>query len=245
VIGLSVIIADEASSSSIGLGFSLGRKVSCDMPNWTEQTLHVVGAKADIDRFVRTGFIRRKPGEIDDVLDFLRLCPLKRRERKDTYTHPSGVVLMHLRTRTQAAFSITTSWDYPAEFYARLAQHWPTLGFVCAVNGEMGDFGGILMSLGGDSVNHVRDYHADYDRRAHARQIRSLMTRWAAFLSADRPWRLVATAPWEHRDMSFDAHFDDDGSFFFRSREEMSAFRKRYPAARPMRRTADGWTRTR
>jgi hypothetical protein len=56
---------------------------------------------------------------------------------------------MHSRARTQAFFGMVTSWDYPAEFYARLAKHWPSLGFICAVNGEMGDFGGIVMALDG------------------------------------------------------------------------------------------------
>jgi hypothetical protein len=26
------------------------------MPNWTEHDLHIVGKKADIDRFLKTGF---------------------------------------------------------------------------------------------------------------------------------------------------------------------------------------------
>ena len=115
------------------------------MPNWVEQDLHVVGAKTDVDRFIRTGLIRRKAGEIDNVLDFERLCPLKRGDRKDTYTHPSGVILSHSRTRTQANFSIITSYDYPAEFYARLRFHWPKLAFVCSINEDMGvrrDFAG-------------------------------------------------------------------------------------------------------
>jgi len=113
------------------------------MPNWVEQNLHVVGSKADVDRFIRTGFVRRSKGQFDDLLDLRRLCPLQRREPKSTYTHESAVVLRHYRTRTQAFFVMITSWDYPAEFYARLARHWPSLGFVCAVNGEMDDFGGI------------------------------------------------------------------------------------------------------
>jgi hypothetical protein len=96
------------------------------MPNETQQDLHIVGPKAEIDRFIRTGFTRRGPRQFDDLLHFTRLCPLKRGEPKTTYTHESGVVLGHFRTRTQAMFSMITSWDYPAAFYARLAQNWPT-----------------------------------------------------------------------------------------------------------------------
>ena len=124
--------------------------------------------EAEVDRFIGTGFVRQKRREIDDVLDFTRLCPLKNRERKDTYTHPSGVVLTHFRTRTQATFSMITSWDYPAEFYARLTKHWPSLSFICSVNEDMGQFGGVLMVLDGEVVNLVRDYRVvDYSRRAH------------------------------------------------------------------------------
>lgn len=204
------------------------------MPNWTEQTLHVVGSKADVDRFVRTGFVRRNPEQWDDVLDFMRLCPLGRRERKDTYTHPSGVVLEHCRTKTQAMFTMITSWDYPAEFYARLAKHWPSLGFVCAVNGEMGDFGGVLMALDGEAVNLVKDYTGDYSRRTHGREIRALLKRWMAFLTADRAWRLEPEIAWERRSVPFDAHFDDNFSFYFRSRADMAAFRKRYRTSSAM-----------
>jgi hypothetical protein len=109
------------------------------VPNWVEQNLHVVGSRADVDRFIRTGFVRRSKGQLDDVLDLRRLCPLLRREPKSTYTHESVVVLRHYRTRTQAFFVMITSWDYPAEFYARLANHWPSLGFICSVNSEMDD----------------------------------------------------------------------------------------------------------
>ena len=88
------------------------------MPNWVEQNLHVVGSKADIDRFIQTGFIRRNKDQFDNLLDLRRLCPLKRREPKRTYTHDSAVVLMRYRTRTQAFFAMITSWQYPDEFYA-------------------------------------------------------------------------------------------------------------------------------
>ena len=108
------------------------------MPNWVEQDLHVVGAKADVDRFIRTGLIRRKPGEIDDVLDFERLCPLK-----------SG--------------------------------------------------------------------------------------------TEDRPWRVMARAPWKHKSMPFDAHFDDDFFFYFRTRDELAGFRERFKSIGVMRFAEGSW----
>ena len=146
------------------------------MPNWIEQELHVVGSKSDVDRFVRTGFSRQAKDRIDDLLDLRRLCPLKRGEPKSTYTHDSAVVLLHFRTRTQAFFSMMTGWDYPAEFYARLAIHWPSLAFACTVNGEMGDFGGIIVVLDGKVVNLCRT------------------TASAATAGAPRPAR--SAAPW-------------------------------------------------
>lgn len=118
----------------------------------------------------------------------------------------------------RAFFAMITSWDYPAEFYARLAKHWPSLGFICSVNGEMGDFGGIVRALGGEAVNMVRDYG---------------------------DWRLFAHSPWEHRSMPVDAHFDDDLWFYFRTREEMAGFRARYRTSIPLRRIEKKWKRTR
>ncbi len=74
------------------------------------------------------------------------------------------------RTRTQAFFSMITSWDYPAEFYARLALHWPTLAFACSVNEEMGSFGGIVIGVNGEATNLVEYYGAaGYSRRMEAR----------------------------------------------------------------------------
>lgn len=216
------------------------------MPNWVEQNLHVVGSKADVDCFMRTGFRRRSEGQFDDVLELHALCPLKRRERRDTYTHDSAVVLMRYRTKTQAFFGMMTSWDYPAEFYARLAEHWPTLSFVCSVNEEMGSFGGVVVVMNGEVTNLVEHYGAEgYNRRRQARRIGAALKGWGELLTADRDWRLFAIEPWEHRSMPFDAHFDDDFWFFFRSRAEMAAFRARY-GGRAMLRKVDGeWRRTR
>ena len=216
------------------------------MPNWVEQQLHVVGAKAEVDRFIRTGYTRRSKQEFDNLLHLHRLCPLERREPRSLYTHDSAVVLMHFRTKTQAAFNMITSWDYPAEFYARLPQHWPSLNFVCTVNEEMGSFGGIVMGLNGEVTDLVEDYgEPAYSRRSQSRRIRAALDRWGESLTAGRDWRLVPDQAWEHRSMPFDAHFDDDFWFFFRSREEMSGFRERYRTMMPLRRVGGEWKRTR
>lgn len=215
------------------------------MPNQTEQDLHVVGPKAEIDRFIRTGFTRRGPRQFDDLLHFRRLCPLKRGEPKSTYTDDTGVVLGHFRTRTQAMFSMITSWDYPAAFYARLARRWPTLAFACSVNGEMGDFGGIVLVRNGITENLVRDYDAEYERRTHKRQIARALHGWMAFLAEGRDFRLMPDAAWKQRSMPFDAHFDGDFWFYFRSREDMVAFKCRHKSAWTMRRTGTEWKRMR
>jgi hypothetical protein len=45
--------------------------------------------------------------------------------------------------------------------------------------------------------------------------------------------------------MPVDAHFDDAFCFYFRSRDEMAAFRTRYGGWMPRRRAGEEWKRTR
>ncbi|HXG89470.1 MAG TPA: hypothetical protein VNJ02_14160 [Vicinamibacterales bacterium] len=211
------------------------------MPNLVFQDIHVVGAQADIDRFVATGFIKKKPGTgDDDVLDFKRLCPLRSRERKDTYISDSGLVLRHFRTRTQALFSIVTAWEHPAEFYKRLPNHWPELAFVCSINEDMEQFGGVLMVLDGVVSDRVEAYGSEYDARAHARAVRAVMKQWFAKLTDGRDWRLMCF-PGRRRSVPFDVHFDDDQRFYFRSREELARFKRRYESGAVMRRHGRVW----
>jgi len=208
------------------------------MPNWTEHELHVVGKKADIDRFVRVGYRKR-----ERELDFARLCPPRPGE---VYQPDCGLVNIHCRTKTQAFFGMVTAWDYVPNFYEQLPTHWPDLAFGCAINAEMGDFGGVLMALDGEIVDLVREYGAKgYDRRKHAREVGRVMKRFTQFLTEGREWRVLAHDAWEHRSMPVDAHFDDDFSFYFTTREEMTAFRKRYRTFFPMRLVAGQWQRTR
>jgi hypothetical protein len=138
-----------------------------------------------------------------------------------------------------------TRWDYAPEFHARLPRHWPTLAFACSVNGEMGDFGGIIVSLNGQSHNLVRDYDVGYVRRTHSREITRLLRRWNGFLTEGRDYCLVPRRPWERPSMPFDAHFNDDFMFYFRSRESIVKFKNRYKSMMAMRRIGNEWTRTR
>jgi hypothetical protein len=45
-----------------------------------------------------------------------------------------------------------TACDYAPTFYKGLPQHWPKLAFVSAVNGELGDFGGVVVVPDGQCV---------------------------------------------------------------------------------------------
>lgn len=121
-----------------------------------------------------------------------------------------------------------TAHDYPKGFYARLAECWPSLAFVCSVNGEMGDFGGIVMVLRGQTHDLVLDYDADYSRRAHKHAIRRLLREWSTFLTAGRPFLAVPGPAWKFGAMPFDAHFDEDYLFWFCTSGETARFKARY-----------------
>ena len=220
------------------------------MPNWVDQDFHIVGRKTEVDRFIRSGYVRRHPEQFDDLIFLDRLCPppspRKGRRKSPAAEAPDlGVVLAHFRTRTQAMFSMQTRWDYPADFYNRLPAHWPELSFAASVNEEMGAFGGVIVIVDGEVIDAVRDYEQGYDRRSHVRAVRAALKRWNGLLCGDRPWRLIPHCAWEHRSMPFDAHFDDDFWFYFRTREEMAGFRARYRSAHPQRREGKEWRRTR
>jgi hypothetical protein len=215
------------------------------MANWVDQDFHVVGRKPAVDRFVRAGYVRHRRGEVDDLLYLDKLCPPTRTEKRAEDSPDLAVVLALFRTRTQAMFTMQTRSDYPAGFYRRLPARWPELAFAASVNEEMGSFGGIVIALDGEVIDLVRDYGAGYNRRAHAREIRRALDRWDARLTGDRPWRVMPDAPWKHLSTPVDAHLDDGWWLYFRTREEMAAFRARYPSSHPMRREGREWRRTR
>ena len=68
---------------------------------------------------------------------------------------------------------------------------------------------------------------------------------WGDVLDRDRGWRLLANEPWKHRSMPFDAHFDDDFWFYFKSRDELVRYRARYGGQMPLRRVDGEWKGTR
>lgn len=213
------------------------------MPNWTFQQLHVVGSKAGIDSFIRTGFTRASvPGD-DDELHFDRLCGTPAPKARGAELQ-DGVVLIYWRTSRQACFHLITAWDYPAWFYESLAAQYPSLSFCCVVSGEMGDFGGLVMSLEGEFVDQVYEFDGSYSRRAHLRAANKSMTRWMSFVTRGRDWRIMLLRPWEVGSLRADAHCDGDFWCYFASREAMSAFRRRYRCRYPQRRTDGEWKRT-
>ncbi len=214
------------------------------MPNWTEQQLHVVGRKADIDRFLRVGYTPRRKGALDALLHFDALCPKPSPAARGAEIE-NGVALMHWRTTNQACFDLITAWDYPAWFYESLAAEWPTLSFCCSVSGEMGDFGGLVIRVHGEFLDQVCVFDGDYDRRAHLRAAKSSLKRWMAFLTRDRDWRLMPHRAWDLGAARADAHFDGNFWFYFRSREAMADFRARYRCSQPERRVDGVWKRTR
>jgi hypothetical protein len=213
------------------------------MPNWVDQELHIVGPKADIDRFVRVGFKRAGGRAWVDCLRLTGLCPIPRRERT-SHTHLSAWVLMRFRTRTEASFSIRSRYSHPAEFYQRLPKYWPRLTVFASVNEELGQAGGVVVVMDGHVHDLVRDYDQDYDVRKHRKEVRAVIKRLDAFLCEGRPWRILPHDAWTHRYMPFDAWFAEDLWFYFRTREEMAAFATRYRSRLPMRLVNGEWRRT-
>jgi hypothetical protein len=213
------------------------------MPNWLDHELHVVGPKADIDRFVRVGF-RRAGGRTGvDSLRLTTLCPIPRAERTSE-TRESAWVLLYCRTRTEAQFAMRTRYTHAVEFYQRLPKYWPRLTVFASVNEELDQAGGVVVVMNGQVHDLVRDYDADYDVRRHGKEVRAVLKRLNAFLGDGRPWRILPHHAWKNRYMPFDAWFAEDLWFYFRTREEMAVFAARYRSRSPMRFVDGEWRRT-
>jgi hypothetical protein len=213
------------------------------MPNWVDQELHVLGPKADIDRFVRVGFGRAGGPHWVDHLRLTRLCPIPRAERTDE-TRQTAWVVMRCRTRTEAFFSIRTRYNHPVEFYQRLPKFWPRLVVFASVNEELGQAGGIVAVMNGEVHDLVRDYDADYDHRQHKKEVRAVVKRIDELVLDGRPWRILPCTAWTHRYIPFDAWFAEDMWFYFHTRDEMAAFAARFRARSPMRLVGHEWKRT-
>lgn len=105
--------------------------------------------------------------------------------------HRRGAVPVPARAGVPACRDAVVEWDYPHHFYAtRMSRDWPTLQFICAINEDMGSFGGIVARIDGKYTDLVADYDLSYDRRAHRRQMRKVQTRWGGVVEGDRPWRV-------------------------------------------------------
>jgi hypothetical protein len=223
------------------------------MPNWVDQEFAVTGPAEDIDRFCAravTGNFRRDH-TLDDEPTFLfsGVCPMRPEDRREcAEEHVDGVLFRFARTHIQAHFNVQTSWDFPRHFYLRrLPRDWPRLSFCCAVNEDMGNFGGVVAGFDRNAVDAVVDYGAGYDRKAHSRMVRSVIARWIRLLEADRPWRV--TRPLRYRSLtSYQAFatFDEMAhQLNFDTEEECRRFARRYKEATVQHRVGRVWKEAR
>lgn len=191
------------------------------MPNWVDQEFVVVGPREDLDRFCGlavTGNFRADHTLDDEpTFHFDRVCPITTADERDYADEPRTAVLFQfLRSRTQASFSMQSSWTFPEHFYkTRLLRDWPTLQFCCAINEDMGQFQGLMAGIDGVVTDHVESAEAPYDRRRYLRRIRALKRRWAGVERAGRPWVVVLPVRFRARaQYAADATFDVYGHMF-------------------------------
>lgn len=215
------------------------------MPNWISMELDVVGSPAELDRFVAAAHTRRRRGGNGATFWFHRASPPGPQDRYETDDCENAMALLYLRTKTQARFSLNAAWYFPERFFHRTRRHWPALSFMCAVNHEAGTYGGLVACVGGEYRNQVQYQGDEKATNYQKRVISGLQKRWQAAIIARRPWVLFPESPWDFGFIPFDATFDDDFMFYFRTREEMAAFRKRYRVKRAARRGREGLVRLR
>ena len=202
------------------------------MPNWVDQELAVIGPADDMARFCAlalTGNFRRDHTLDDEpTFRFDLACPILPRDAKACLEeHTAAVLFRCLRAQAFLHVEMQSSWDYPRHFYARrMARDWPTLQFICAINEDMGSFGGIVARIDGEYTDLVADYDLSYDRRAHRRQMRKVQTRWEALVEGDRPWRVdVPLKFYQWLTYKADATLDITGtSLRFRSEDDVRRF---------------------
>ena len=67
--------------------------------------------------------------------------------------HTAAVLFRCLRAQAFLHVEMQSSWDYPRHFYAtRMSRDWPTLQFICAINEDMGSFGGLVARMDGEFI---------------------------------------------------------------------------------------------
>lgn len=218
------------------------------MPNWVDQELAVLGPADDIARFCSlalTGNFRRDHTLDDEpTFRFDLACPILPKDAKACEEeHTAAVIFRSLRSNTFLRVEMKTSWDYPRHFYAtRMARNWPRLQFNCAVNEDMGSFGGLVARIGGEYVDCVADYDTPYDRRSHGSRMGAVRKRWNALILGDRPWRVELPLKfYSHLAYRADATLDITGTTLrCRSREDVERFVKGRARVDVFRRSANG-----
>ena len=152
-------------------------------PTGLNKKFAIIGSAEDIDRFCAlavTGNFR-SDHELADEPTFLfaKVCPIRPRDRRACADEHGDGVLFGLSVHILRRTSRFVLRGLSAAFYLnRLLRDWPHLSLCCAVNEDMNSFGGIVAGFEGVAVNAVEDYDTKYDRKAHARRARALLTRW-------------------------------------------------------------------
>jgi hypothetical protein len=183
------------------------------LPNWVDQDLFVIGPPSDLERFCERGVTgtfgrARKSWRDEPTFRFDRACPLCGTEKR-LDEHRSAILYRYVRSHTEAYFQLQTSWSYPEHFYlTRLTRDWPTLQFCCAVNEDMGNFGGVVAGIDGNITDLVS---APNDVRAQRKLVRQLMREWRRVASRDRPWMVQLPLRYIQRvQYGVDAVFEDE-----------------------------------
>lgn len=220
------------------------------MPNWVDQDLFVIGPAVDLDRFCKravTGkFGRARTWREEPAFRFDRACPLRGKEKRID-EHQSAILYRYVRSLTAAYFQLQTSWSYSEHFFlTRLPRDWPTLQFCCAVNEDMGNFGGVLAGIDGNVTDLVS---APSDVRAQRKRVRGLLREWRRIALQDRPWMVQIPLRYARRvTYGVDAVFKDEYAniLYLRSERDVRRLVRRRKAALVLRKGARGvWTKVR
>ena len=204
------------------------------MPNWVDQELAVFGPADDMGRFCAlalTGNFRRDHTLDDEpTFRFDLACPILPGDAEACIEeHTAAVLFRCLRAQSFLRVEMQSSWDFPRHFYeTRMARDWPSLQFICAINEDMGSFGGLVACIDGQFIDLVADYEAPYNRRTHLRQMRKVQKRWGEFVEGDRPWRVdVPLKFYQWLAYKADASLDMTGtSLRFRGEDDVRRFAK-------------------
>lgn len=215
------------------------------MPNWVDQDFFVIGPPSDLETFCEravTGTFgrARRSWRDEPTFRFDRACPLRGKEKR-LDQHRSAILYRYVRSQTEAYFHLQTSWSYPEHFYlTRFAKEWPTLQFCCAVNEDMGNFGGVLASIDGNVIDLVS---APNDVPAQRKLVRRLLREWRSVTTRDRPWVVQLPLRYIQRvQYGVDAAFEDEYTnvLYLKSERDVRRLVRRRKSAAVYRRGARG-----